>query len=57
MPRPTSNLPAHARIALAAHVAELQAELASVSCPRERRTIAAELKAAQAEVARVATEG
>ncbi|WP_430912234.1 hypothetical protein [Methylobacterium sp. sgz302541] len=57
MPRPTSSLPAHARYALMTHVAELQAELASVSCPHERRTIAAELKAAQAEVAKLSTEG
>ena len=39
MPRPTSSLPAHARYALVTHVAELQAELASVSCPRERRAM------------------
>ncbi|WP_167349668.1 hypothetical protein [Methylobacterium indicum] len=57
MPRPTSTLPAHARYALATHVAELQAELASISCPRERRTIQAELKAAQARVAQLTPEG
>ena len=57
MPRPTSSLPAHARYALVTHVAELQAELASVSCPRERRAIAAELKAAPAEVAQLPQEG
>ncbi len=53
MPRPTSTLPAHARYALVTHVAELQAELASISCPRERRTIQAELKAAQTRVAQL----
>ncbi|GAA0241464.1 hypothetical protein LNAOJCKE_4929 [Methylorubrum aminovorans] len=57
MPRPTSTLPAHTRFALVTHVAELQAELASVTCPRERRTIAAELKAARAAVAQLSTEG
>ncbi|MDP4025759.1 hypothetical protein Q8W71_24310 [Methylobacterium sp. NEAU 140] len=57
MPRPTSSLPAHARFALMTHVAELQAELASVSCPRERRTIKAELKVARAEMAKLLTEG
>ena len=57
MPRPTSSLPAHARYALVTHVAELQAELASISCPRERRTITAELKAAQARVAQLSTVG
>ena len=44
MPRPTSTLPAHARYALVTHVAELRAELASISCPRERRAIQAELQ-------------
>ena len=57
MPRPTSTLPAHARYALVTHVAELQAELASISCPRERRTIQAELKAAQARVAQLPSQG
>ncbi|CAX17105.1 hypothetical protein PUR23_28015 [Methylorubrum populi] len=57
MPRPTSTLPAHARLALVTHVAELEAELASVSCPRERRTIAAELKAARSAVSQLSPEG
>ncbi|MEN3214058.1 hypothetical protein PUR23_29180 [Methylorubrum populi] len=57
MLRPTSTLPAHARFALVTHVAELEAELASVSCPRERRTIAAELKAAKAAITQFSTEG
>ena len=57
MPRPTSTLSATARFALVTHVAELQAERACITCPRERRTIAAELKAAQAEVAKLSTEG
>ena len=57
MPRPTSTLPAHARFALVTHVAELQAELATVTCPRERRTIAAELEAAKAAITKLSTEG
>ena len=57
MPRPTSTLPAHARFALVTHVAELEAELASVTCPRERRTIAAELEAAKAAITKLSTEG
>ncbi len=57
MPRPTSTLPAHARYALVTHVAELRAELTSIACPRERRTIQAELKAAQARVAQLTPEG
>ncbi|WP_167350778.1 MULTISPECIES: hypothetical protein [Methylobacterium] len=57
MPRPTSTLPAHARYALVTHVAELRAELASISCPRERRAIQAELKAAQTRVAQLPPEG
>ena len=57
MPRPTSTPPAHARFALVTHVAELQAELASVTCPRERRTIAAELEAAKAAITQLSTEG
>ncbi|WP_197430588.1 hypothetical protein [Methylobacterium sp. CCH5-D2] len=57
MPRSTSTLPAHARFDLLTHVAELRAELSSITCPRERRTIAAELKAALAEAAKLTTEG
>jgi uncharacterized membrane protein len=57
MPRPTSSLSTNARLVLYFHLAELQAELASISCPRERRTIKAELEAAQAQIAQLPPEG
>jgi hypothetical protein len=48
MTHPASIAPAAARLDLRNHIAELRAELSGVSCPRERRQIRAELKAAEA---------
>jgi len=50
MSNPASTAPASSRFTLHVHVEELRAELASVLCPKERRQIAHELQAAQAEL-------
>ena len=42
--------PVAARLALESHVEELRAELASILCPRERRQIERDLKAAHAKL-------
>jgi hypothetical protein len=55
MTHPASIAPATARLAIQSHIAELRAELSAVTCPRERRVIAAELRAAEA--AKLFTEG
>ena len=52
-----STAPAAARLALAAHVEELRAELASVLCPKERRQIERDLKVARAKLDALRPEG
>lgn len=55
MTRPAPTAPAAARLAIQSHIEELRAELSGVTCPRERRVIAAELRAAEA--AKLSTTG
>ncbi|MGZ7870462.1 hypothetical protein ACXR8U_33060 (plasmid) [Methylobacterium radiotolerans] len=56
MPRPASTA-ASTRLALLTHIEELRAELASVSCPTERRQIERDLHAVRAQLGTLQTGG